>query len=94
MESEINDTILSVRGLRTHFRTDDGIVRAADEVSFDLRRGETLAIVGESGSGKSATAMSLLRLIEPEGGEVFFDGKDIVGLPIIPFLGLEFLPTI
>ena len=82
MEGEINDTILSVRGLHTHFRTDDGIVRAADDVSFDLKRGETLAIVGESGSGKSATALSLLRLIEPEGGEVVFDGKDIVASPI------------
>ena len=82
MESEINDTILSVRGLRTHFRTDNGIVRAADGVSFDLKKGETLAIVGESGSGKSATALSLLRLIEPEGGEVIFDGKDILGSPI------------
>ena len=82
MESEIIDTILSVRGLRTHFRTEDGIVRAADDVSFDLMRGETLAIVGESGSGKSATALSLLRLIEPEGGEVLFDGNEILRSPI------------
>ena len=82
MESEINDTILSVRDLHTRFRTDDGIVRAADGVSFDLKKGETLAIVGESGSGKSATALSLLRLIEPEGGEVLFDGKDILKSPV------------
>jgi oligopeptide transport system ATP-binding protein len=82
LESEINDTILSVRGLRTHFRTGDGIVRAPDEVSFDLEKGETLAIVGESGSGKSATALSLLRLIEPEGGEVIFDGKDLLKSPV------------
>jgi len=60
------------------FRSGDAVVRAADEVSFELHRGETLAIVGESGSGKSATAMSLLRLVEPSGGEVEFDGKDIV----------------
>ncbi len=82
MESEINDTILSVRGLRTHFRTGDGIVRAADDVSFDLKKGETLAIVGESGSGKSVTALSLLRLIEPEGGEVIFEGKDLLHSPL------------
>ena len=82
MESKINDTILSVRGIRTHFRSDDGIVRAADRVSFNLRCGETLAVVGESGSGKSATALSLLRLIEPEGGEVIFEGKDILRSPI------------
>ena len=82
MESKINDTILSVRGLRTYFRADDGIVRAADDVSFYLKRGETLAIVGESGSGKSATALSLLRLIEPEGGQVIFNGKDILRSPV------------
>jgi oligopeptide/dipeptide ABC transporter ATP-binding protein len=82
VESEINDTILSVRDLRTQFSTDGGIVRAADKVSFDLKKGETLAIVGESGSGKSATALSILRLIEPEGGEVVFDGKDLLHSPI------------
>ena len=60
------------------FRSGDAVVRAADDVSFDLQQGETLAIVGESGSGKSATALSLLRLVEPSGGEVAFDGADIL----------------
>ena len=74
--------ILSVRDLRVQFRSGAAIVRAADGVSFDLRKGETLAIVGESGSGKSATAMSLLRLVEPAGGEVVFDGRDILRSPL------------
>ena len=77
--------LLSVRNLSTEFRTERGIVKAVDNVSFDLAAGETLAIVGESGSGKSVTAMSMLRLIPtPPGrissGEVVFDGRDLLKL--------------
>ena len=77
--------LLSVRNLSTEFRTERGIVKAVDDVSFDLVAGETLAIVGESGSGKSVTAMSMLRLIPtPPGrissGEVMFDGRDLLKL--------------
>ena len=77
--------LLSVRNLSTEFRTERGIVKAVDDVSFDLAAGETLAIVGESGSGKSVTAMSMLRLIPtPPGrissGEVMFDGRDLLKL--------------
>jgi oligopeptide transport system ATP-binding protein len=79
--------LLSVRNLCTYFGSADGVVKAVDGVSFDLRRGETLGIVGESGSGKSVTSLSLLRLIpEPPGkilrGEVVFDGQDILSLPL------------
>ena len=55
-----NDVILKVDGLKTFFNTDDGIVKAVDGVSFELRKGETLGIVGESGSGKSVTNLSLM----------------------------------
>ncbi len=82
---EHTDIILDVKNLRTQFRTDDGIVKAVDGVSFTLHRGETLGIVGESGSGKSVTNLSIMRLIpSPPGkivaGEVLFDGRDILKL--------------
>ena len=58
-----NEVVLSVKDLRTYFRTRWGEVKAVDGVSFDLRKGETLGIVGESGCGKSVTMLSLMRLI-------------------------------
>jgi oligopeptide transport system ATP-binding protein len=78
-------SILQVRDLRVSFSTYGGEVQAVRGVSFDLRRGETLAIVGESGSGKSVTAKSIMRLL-PEantlikGGEILFEGQDILKL--------------
>jgi oligopeptide transport system ATP-binding protein len=80
-----NSKILLVNDLKTYFQTEDGIVKAVDGISFELKKGETLGIVGESGSGKSVTNLSILRLIpEPPGkivgGEIVFDGKDIRGL--------------
>ena len=62
--------ILAIENLKTVFHTDDGTVRAADGVSYELFPGETLAVVGESGSGKSVTAMSVLRLIPEPPGEI------------------------
>jgi len=70
-------TILSVRGLTTHFDTAAGVVKAVDDVSFELKRGETLGIVGESGSGKSVTSLSLMRLVSDSTGEIIFDGADV-----------------
>ncbi|MBY0337674.1 MAG: ABC transporter ATP-binding protein [Acetobacteraceae bacterium] len=76
--------LLEVDGLQTHFRTMDGVNRAVDGVSFQVRAGETMAIVGESGCGKSVTAMSILRLIpEPPGklaGAIRFQGRDLLKL--------------
>jgi peptide/nickel transport system ATP-binding protein len=77
--------LLEVENLQTHFRTPDGVNRAVDGVSFNVARGETLAIVGESGCGKSVTANSILRLIpQPPGrsaGRIRFEGIDLLQLP-------------
>ncbi len=77
-------TLLEIRDLKTHFFTDDGLVRAVDGVSFSIRRGKVLGVVGESGCGKSVTALSVLRLVSPPGrivgGEIVFEGRDLIGL--------------
>ncbi|HVS20959.1 MAG TPA: ABC transporter ATP-binding protein [Pyrinomonadaceae bacterium] len=85
MTTSSNGNLLKVKDLRTYFETEDGVVKAVDGVSFDLKRGETLGIVGESGSGKSVANLSLMRLIpEPPGkivaGEIIFQGRDVVKL--------------
>jgi len=76
--------LLEVKNLRTQFPTRAGLVRAVDDVSFYLDRGELLGLVGESGCGKSMTALSIMRLIAPPGrivdGQVLFDGKDLLKL--------------
>jgi oligopeptide/dipeptide ABC transporter ATP-binding protein len=82
--------LLSVRGLAKAFRASRALpwggkrreVRAVSDVSFDLAAGETLALVGESGSGKSTTARLILRLIAPDRGDVRFDGRDWLALPL------------
>ncbi len=80
-----NGNLLEVKNLRTYFETDDGVVKAVDGISFQLKRGETLGIVGESGSGKSVTNLSIIRLIQEPGkivaGEVIFNGNDLLLLP-------------
>ncbi|HET9610709.1 MAG TPA: ABC transporter ATP-binding protein [Acidimicrobiales bacterium] len=77
------EVLLSMRGLRAGFATDDGFVRAVDGVSFDVARGEVLAIVGESGSGKSVTAMAILDLqptLEIAEGEILWKGRDLLAM--------------
>ncbi|PKL23427.1 MAG: peptide ABC transporter ATP-binding protein [Spirochaetae bacterium HGW-Spirochaetae-3] len=78
-----DDVILQVKDLKAYFKLDEGLLKAVDGVSFDLRKGETLGIVGESGSGKSVTNLAIMRLIPSPpgriaGGEVEFMGKDIL----------------
>ena len=77
--------LLQVKDLRTHFYTEEGLVKAVDGVTYDVQEGETLALVGESGCGKSISALSLLKLIPiPPGrivsGEVLFEGADLMKL--------------
>lgn len=81
------NTLLDVRDLKTYFYTQSGIVKAVDGVSFNVARGETVALVGESGCGKTVSALSVLRLVaEPPGkivgGDVFFDGTNLMNLPV------------
>jgi len=76
-------TLLEVKNLKTHFFTDDGVVKAVDGITYDLDEGETIGLVGESGCGKSVSALSLLRLIpSPPGrivdGEVWFEGENLL----------------
>src|SRR5580704_17552711 len=77
--------VLQVRDLATTFKTEDGLVRAMNGLSFSVEAGTTLGIVGESGSGKSVTSLSIMRLIpQPPGkidrGEVLFKGRDLLKL--------------
>ncbi len=80
----MSDALLVVNGLRTHFFTKAGVVRAVDDVSFSVNRGEVLGLVGESGCGKSMTGYSLMGLIDPPGrivaGSIALDGIDLRAL--------------
>ena len=73
---------LEVNNLIISFRTNNGTVKAVRDISFDLEKGETLAIVGESGSGKSVTARAIMGILAknaiPEGGEIIYDGQDLM----------------
>ncbi|MBV8911745.1 MAG: ABC transporter ATP-binding protein, partial [Acetobacteraceae bacterium] len=76
---------IEVRGLSTHFFSRAGVVRAVDDVSFTVARGQVMGLVGESGSGKSVTGFSILGLVDPPGrvvaGQILFQGRDIAALP-------------
>ena len=76
------EKILDVKNLRISFRTNSGRVKAVRDISFDLNKGETIAIVGESGSGKSVTARAMMGILAPnaivDGGEIIYDGMDLM----------------
>src|SRR4051812_40752920 len=83
--AESSDLVLDVKNLKTVFFTNSGLFKAVDDISFTVKRGETLAIVGESGCGKSVTALSLMRLVpDPPGrivgGSVTLEGTDLLAL--------------
>ena len=77
-------TVLSIRDLRTHFFTDQGVVPAVDGIDLDVYHGQALGLVGESGCGKSVTGLSLMRLVSPPGrvvsGEVLLKGENLLSL--------------
>jgi peptide/nickel transport system ATP-binding protein len=86
MSASVTDPLLSIRDLRVHFATDDGMVRAVDGVNIDVGKQETVCVVGESGCGKTVTAMTVLKLIAmPPGrivsGQILWQGRDLVPLP-------------
>lgn len=79
----MSDNLLEVRNLKTFFNTEDGVLKAVNDVSFKVKKGETVCIVGESGCGKSMTAMSIMGLVPKDNGfydsgEILFEGKDIL----------------
>ena len=80
-----NDRILEVRGLKTYFYTEDGVVKAVDGVDFHVKHGEVLGLVGESGCGKSVTSFSIMRLVGIPGkiieGEILYEGQNLLQLP-------------
>jgi len=81
-----DETILQINHLVTAFDTEEGRIRAVDDVSFGLKKGQTLGLVGESGCGKSVTALSVMRLLPKpigviESGRIFFNGADLTQLP-------------
>ena len=80
-----SEKVLDIRGLKTFFRTMDGVVHAIDGVDLAIKPGKTLGVVGESGSGKSVTAFSVMRLLSSNGfiaeGEILFNGTDLVEVP-------------
>jgi peptide/nickel transport system ATP-binding protein len=81
----MSESLVSIENLVTSFRTEDGVVKAVDDVTFDIPKGKTLGVVGESGCGKSVTALSVMRLIpNPPGkiaaGKIVYQGKDLLTL--------------
>ena len=89
-EAKKNDILLEVKNLKKYFPVKAGLfhtnhVKAVDDVSFYIRRGETFGLVGESGCGKTTLGRTVLRLIEPTSGEIIYDGKNIMKEEMLPY---------
>src|SRR6476661_4055184 len=88
MTNNENETLISMQDLQVHYRLGGGlfsekkVVKAVDGVSLDIRKGETLGLVGESGCGKSTLGKAILRLTEPTGGKVIYNGRDLASLSV------------
>jgi oligopeptide transport system ATP-binding protein len=87
MTATAQKTLLEIKDLTVRFHTSDGVVKAVNGVSYDLKEGETLGVVGESGCGKSVHARSIMRLIpippgKIERGEIWYEGRDLLKLPL------------
>lgn len=83
-DTQTQTPILEIKGLKTYFFTDDGVVKAVDGVNLHIQAGEVLGLVGESGCGKSVTSFSVMRLVDSPGkivaGEIFFEGRNLLEL--------------
>jgi len=81
-EVKLGDVLLEVQGLRTYFFTEAGIVKAVDDISYYVKKGESVGLVGESGSGKTVSALSVMRIVPKPGrilqGSVKFEGEDLL----------------
>jgi peptide/nickel transport system ATP-binding protein len=89
VEETVNNTLLEVKNLKMYFPVTQGILRrkvgdvkAVDDVTFSIKRGETVGLVGESGCGKTTVGRCILRIYQPTSGQIFFDGQDITRLPL------------
>src|SRR5689334_6088078 len=87
MAAQTHEKVLEVKNLKTSFFTEEGEIRAVDDVSFNVYKGKTLGIVGESGCGKSVTSLSIMRLVQAPpgrtvGGQILYQGRDLLKLSI------------
>ena len=86
------EPLLRVEHLCQYFKAGNFVTKAVDDVSFDIRKGEVFGLVGESGCGKSTLGRTLIRMYEPTGGQIIFDGQDLTKLSKIIFVVILSIP--